>query len=367
MMKKLNSILLWVGVAFLIYLIGVIGPVELCRELGSLGLGLIPFVFAEGAAEMIHTLGWRYCLSEPHRSLSWWFLFRVRMSGYAINYLTPTASMGGEVTRIALLASRGRGPQAVSGVLIEKACFALAQILFVAGGSFFIVSQASLPRALWIGMLFGSALVLGGVIAFMLLQKHANLGALIRWLGSRNDRSDALRVAAASVTSVDESLRSFYQDRPFDLCRAIALHLIGFLCGVFQTWLFFAILFQKGSWNIAAAACTLAMWFDLLTFVVPLNAGTLEGSRVLTIRAVGFSSVAGLTYGVAVRLSQLLWSVIGLLLYGSLALPAHRALVPGSSSEGDGHPHQRPFDEEDREIRLAKEPAAIASYECKTG
>src|SRR3954463_2246309 len=101
-MKKFNFILLWVGLAFLTYLIATMGPGKLYRQVCSLGLGLVPFILAEGVAEMIHTVGWRNCLSEPHRSISWWLLFQIRMSGYAVNYLTPTASMGGEVTRVAL-------------------------------------------------------------------------------------------------------------------------------------------------------------------------------------------------------------------------------------------------------------------------
>jgi len=76
----------------------------------------------------------------------------------------------------------------------------------------------------------------------------------------------------------------------------------------------------------------LALWFDLLTFAIPLNAGSLEGSRILTFQAVGFSSLAGLTYGVAVRLSQLLWSGVGLVLYGSLAVRESRAVAEESKA-----------------------------------
>src|SRR5215831_20204584 len=130
-MKKLNTVLLMIGLAFLAWLVWKTDPARLWRELRSLGWGLVPFVLGEGIAEMIHTLGWRRCLSEPYRSLPWLMLFRMRMAGYGINYVTPTANLGGEVTRAALLASDRRGPEAVSGVLMEKVCLGLAQIAFV--------------------------------------------------------------------------------------------------------------------------------------------------------------------------------------------------------------------------------------------
>src|SRR5216110_2086976 len=152
-MKKLQVLLLLLGVGFLGFLLWRIGPGELWHELRLLGWGLVPVLLSEGVAEMIHTRGWHYCLSGPLRSLPWRTLFRIRMAGYAINYLTPTAALGGEVTKGVLLAQHHRGPEATSGVLIGKLCFALAHLVFVALGALFVLSRLPLPRPLWFSML----------------------------------------------------------------------------------------------------------------------------------------------------------------------------------------------------------------------
>lgn len=359
-MKRLNSILLWAGLAFLAYLIYTTGPRELWRQLALLGWGLLPFVLGEGIAEMIHTIGWRRCLSEPYRSVSWWNLFRIRMSGYAINYLTPSASIGGEVTKIALLAEHHRGPNAAGGVLIEKVSFALAQVLFVAIGAILVVRYAALPPTVWALMLCGSAPVIGGIIAFLVLQRRGKLGGLVRWLESRRTGSQALRTLSINITAVDDALRIFYRDRRPDLWSAIAWHVAGCSIGILQTWWFLHLLHDDKSLLISATAWTLAMWFDLLTFVVPLNVGSLEGSRILTLRAVGCSSLAGLTYGVAVRLSQLAWSGIGLLLYGSLLLPDKHAIAP--ALPGDEQPNLQGRDSgaaHSRQIELTREQSNV--------
>ena len=146
--KLFHVVLVTVGGGFLAYLICKIGPQAIWRQFTSLGWGLMPLVMAEGIAEMIHTLGWRHCMNEPYRSLPWFFLFRVRMAGYAINYLTPTATLGGEVTKGTLLASAHKGPGAVTGVLIGKLCFGFAHLLFVFTGSIFILTTVKLPTAL---------------------------------------------------------------------------------------------------------------------------------------------------------------------------------------------------------------------------
>src|SRR5215475_11447975 len=316
--KLFHALLLCSGGAFLAYLIWKIGLREIWHELRSLGWGLIPLIMAEGIAEMIHTLGWRHCMNEPYRNLRWFFLFRVRMAGYAINYLTPAATLGGEVTKGTLLASAHKGPGAVTGVLIGKLCFGFAHLLFVLTGSIFIVATVKLPTALWVAMLFSSALIASGIGIFFVIQKRGKLGVMVRWLAQRKLGGRLLQKAAAGITEVDEALKSYYRERPGELLRAIGWHFLGYLIGIAQTWFFFSLL-NRTSWVVAASTWFLGMWFDLLTFAMPLGLGTLEGSRIIALRAVGYNALLGMTYGVALRLAQLFWAAAGLVIYALLA------------------------------------------------
>ncbi len=326
-MKKLNAILFVLGAGFLAYLLWRVGITELWREVGSLGWGLVPFILCEGASEFIHVAGWRHCLSGVHRSLPMTLLFRIRMAGYAINYLTPTAAMGGELTKAALLASNHRGAEAVTGVLIGKICFAFAHLLFVVIGSIVCLWRIDLPRALWLAMSISGGLIATGMVAFLLIQKYGKLGVLVRWLASRNVGGSIIHQAARGISEVDETLKVFYQQRPGDFLKAVCWHQLGYSVGIFQTWLFFNLLHQNGSWALAAGLWFLGMWFDLLTFAVPMNVGTLEGTRIVALRAIGYSSLMGMTYGVALRLAQLVWSALGLAIYGCLVRQDSRQLA----------------------------------------
>jgi hypothetical protein len=321
-MKKIQKVLLCLGIVFLVCLVLKVGPRELWHELVLLGWGLIPLTLGEGVAEMIHTLGWRNCLSGPLRSLPWGVLFRIRMAGYAINFLTPTATLGGEVTKGALLAERYRGPEAASGVLIGKLCFALAHLLFVALGAVLMLWRVKVPALLWVPMVASAALVGAGMFAFFLLQKYGRLGGLIRWFAARQLASPALQKTAGDLTAVDEAMKRFYAERPWGLPRAIGWHLVGFSVGIAQTWLFFHLLHQTATWTVAASTWFLGMWFDLLTFAVPQNLGTLEGTRVLILQTFGYTALMGVAYGFALRLAQLFWSCFGLAIYGSLVRSA---------------------------------------------
>jgi uncharacterized membrane protein YbhN (UPF0104 family) len=317
-MKVLNTILLALGTALLAGLLWRIGPRELWHELSSLGWGLIPFMLCEGIAEMIHTFGWRRCFSGNLRNLSWSYLFRVRMAGYAINYLTPSAALGGEVTRTTLLTSKGRVSQAASGVLIGKVCFAASHLLFVALGTLLIIRTVRLERVVWVPLLSSALLVGCGMFIFFLLQMRGKLGAPIRWLAAKGVGGRKMEKAVTNLTTLDEELRAFYREHPKDMCIAVCYHLLGYTVGIAQTWFFFHLLVPTTPLSVAAAIWFLGMWFDLLTFAIPMNAGSLEGSRVLVFKLFGFAAPLGMAYGVAMRLAQILWAIIGLLFYGQL-------------------------------------------------
>jgi uncharacterized protein (TIRG00374 family) len=332
--KNFHLALLALGGIFLACLIWKIGAGEIWHQLTSLGWGLIPLVLAEGIAEMIHTLGWRHCMNEPYRSLPWFFLFRIRMAGYAINYLTPTATLGGEVTKATLLASAHKGPGAVTGVIIGKLCFGFSHLLFVVMGSIFILFRIKLPASLWLAMLFSSVLVTSGMIIFLFLQKRGNLGGLVRWLAARKLGGSLMQRAAASITEIDQALKAYYDDHSSHLLRAICWHLLGYSIGILQTWFFFSLL-NRASWTVAAATSVLGTWFDLLTFAMPLGLGTLESTRIIALKAVGYNALLGMTYAMALRLAQLFWAVAGLVNY---ALLANRHKEPGPGRIGGAVP-----------------------------
>jgi len=246
-------------------------------------------------------------------------LFRIRMAGYAINYLTPTAFVGGEVTKGALLAADHKGTHTVSGLLIDRLCLGFAHLLLVIVGGVFVLRRINLPPVLWVGMMISSVIVVAGMVIFLLLQKYGKLGAIVRWLTARKIGGQMLQKIEGDITEVDETLREFYQERPRDLWLSVGWHAVGHSIGILQTWFFLFRMSQHVLFSVALSAWFIGMWFDLLTFAVPMNLGSLEGSRIVALRAVGYNSLLGITYGVAARLAQLFWAAYGLVMYTWLA------------------------------------------------
>ncbi|MFZ2447128.1 MAG: flippase-like domain-containing protein [Syntrophobacteraceae bacterium] len=324
-MKKFHTASIILGIAFLIYLVWQIGPRELLGEFRTIGWGLVPLVLIEGVADIFHALGWRHCLSGPHRKLSFFRIFRIRMSGVSINYLTPTATLGGEVTKGTLLSSDHKSAGAVTGVVIGKLAYVLGQLIFVAVGSILTLWKVELPPGVWPAMLFGSALLAVGIFSFLLVQKYGKLGALVRWLVSHKIGGKPLERAASHINEIDEELKRFYSTHPKDLPLAVAWHILGMGCGIVQSWYFLYLLSDHPSLLVAASIWFLGSWFDLLSFAVPMSIGVQEATRVLAFNAIGYGSLMGLTYGVTLRIEQIFWAGFGLLCYATLMSESRKA------------------------------------------
>lgn len=317
-MKKFHTGSVVLGIILLLVLIRQIGFSELWGELALLGWGLVPLILIEGVADVFHTFGWRHCLTGVQRSIPFYRLFRIRLAGYSINYLTPTAALGGEVTKGTLLTTDNSGATAASGVIVGKLALTLAQLLFVALGSIFTLWGVSLPPGVWPAMLIGNALLAAGVIGFLLVQKYGKLGALVRWLVGHNIGGKNLQWVASHVTEVDHELKLFYKQHQRDLPLAMLWHTLGYACGILQSWFFLSLLTSDASLRVAAGIWFLGSWFDFLTFAIPLGIGVQEATRIVALKALGFDSVLGLTYGVTLRLEQLFWAGCGLLFYATL-------------------------------------------------
>lgn len=306
------------GTTLLVYLVYRIGPGALWHQLGMLGWWLAPLILIQAAADLFHTLAWRRCLSRQHQALSFFRIYQIYMAGFALNYLTPTAQMGGEVTRGALLTTRGNGAEAASAVIIGKLSEAISLLLFVSVGSVLIMSAVDLPPGLFPALVAGSFLMGGGIAAFMLLQRFGKLGSLVRWLTDRHVGGRHLMQLEESLSKVDADMMRFHHERPRDLLISIGWHMAGSAVGIAQAALFLYVLTGSSLFTAACGVWLLSSWFNLLAFAVPLGIGIHEGGRVLAFKIMGLNAVMGLTYGVTLRLEQIFWALFGLGAYALL-------------------------------------------------
>src|SRR5262245_41481463 len=164
-----------------LWLIGIDG---LARDLSTIGWGLAVVVLIEGLSVLFNTTGWALAFPPGERTAGGGRLLGLRLAGDGVNYLTPSASVGGELLRIRLLA--GQGPSSVTwaSVWVAKLGQTAAQLSFVCLGLAVVLPRFT-HLSPWVGGLagIGVAVLAGSALVWLVSRGFwAALGGVARRL-----------------------------------------------------------------------------------------------------------------------------------------------------------------------------------------
>lgn len=265
----------------------------------------------------LDTLGWRAALSPAsQRRVRWNELFRTRLAGEALNYVTPTAWVGGEPVKAYLLSKR-YGVSLTDGmasVVIAKTTLTLSMLLFIVTGLLVTIATQPLPLAIWRWVWIILPILTGLVTLFVLAQFvrpfGRGAGAMGRWAPRW------LQAIPQKLHEWDQALVTFYRQSPRQLAWSLACHLLGWLAGVVEVYLILRCLQVPVS--VATAWSIEALWLLLKTgaFMIPASLGASEAIVSVVCAGLGFSTAVGLALGLVRRARELLWVGLGLIEYG---------------------------------------------------
>ncbi|RMD85895.1 MAG: hypothetical protein D6815_00945 [Candidatus Dadabacteria bacterium] len=310
-MKRVHAILFGAGLLLLAYLVARTGPARLWADVERFGWGLALFVALEAVADVFHSFGMRLAFARGRRTVPLAALWGVRNAGTAVNYLTPTASIGGEVAKVALLERWIPRSAAAAGVMVDKLSYVAAQLGLAGLGTAVLAWWIPLDRRLASALFVTGAAVGIGCFGFFWFQLTGRMGWLVRRVLGRRLGEQALKVAG----DVDEDLRAYYREHPWALVASILWHVAGLAVGIGATWLFLWWVVGRASWLFAAAIWMIGTLIDIAAFAVPAGVGAQEGGRMLVFALLGLPQSAGLSYGVVLRIEQIFYAGLGMLLF----------------------------------------------------
>jgi glycosyltransferase 2 family protein len=279
------------------------------------GWGMAFILAQEIVAHGLNALGWRFAFArEDAPAFSFGELLRLRVAGDAINYLTPTATLGGEVARTAMLSdAREPGIKTVS-VIIAKSTQTLAEVFFVVAGLGLVAHEWIAPDR-WRSALVGSAglVVPGAVLVACALRarKEHVIRAWRRLVGSR--------------------LVAFVRDHPGRVALSTLMFALGYAWGSVEAYWICRFLLIPVPAATAVLIETLSITVDGILFMIPAKIGTQEGGKVAVFAVLGLPPSLGFAFGVVRHVRELAWAALGLVLCGGLVgrRATYRPIVAG--------------------------------------
>jgi len=315
--RAFRSLSVAIGLAILAILVALVGKDETlaatARALGWQSL-LVCLPFALIMA--VDTLGWRYAFAYDR--VPFLRLMAARVAGEAVNVMTAVAPVGGDAIKVWFLGSHVPYRESVASVIVAKTTITLSQTLFLLLGV--AVALALSVDARLVAAMFWLLLVeLVGAGGFLFVQVTGLLGRGARRLA----RFGKLK-AIASAENLDQTLQSFYRRQWRRFSLSMGFHLLGWLMGVLETWLFLQVLHVPASLATAVVIETLGSAVRFATFFMPGSLGALEGANAAAFAALGFGAQAGLAFSLLRRLRQVVWIGLGVLV---LLVARGRALL----------------------------------------
>lgn len=315
--RLFSYLLLFTGIALLGCVVWKVGVSGIRASLHTLGPWLLPFVLLDSVSIMLHSAGWAACFVGDYRRLRLWQLMLVRMAGSAINQVTPTADIGGEVVKVLLLQSAMPKPVATAAVLIDKAGSALAQMAYLIGGTLVLIGQ--LPLSVQVRQASGITLGLLtlGLMGFIGLQRYGGLSRLMGLLSRLNIGRSYLERARQHLITLETQWVTYYTNHPWRFVRCVVFHFLGFAFDAIRTYILLRLLLGERApgWLDALMVAVAVAALQQVFFFVPGNIGTLEGIRFTVLSAFDVAEVYGLAFGLVARLENLCWNGLGLLAY----------------------------------------------------
>jgi len=315
--KLIVGVFFLAGLALLCGMVWQVGITDLLTSFRAVGLWIVPWILLESIAVVLHTAGWAACFQHYQGPRQFWRLLLIRLAGSAINQVTPTATIGGEVVKVVLLESVLPREQAMASVVIGKASFTLAQVLYLALGILYLTNRLPMPVELQLSLSLTIGGVALGLLGFVAFQRYGLLSKLVRWLESFNIGRARLQWLHQHLVPLEAHLAAYYTSHPWRFGGSLGLHFLAFAFGSIQIFLLLRLLLGSNAPQFAEAitVAVVIAALDQVFFFVPGGLGTFEGIRFTVLSTLGIAQVYGLAFGLISRLESLFWNGLGLLAY----------------------------------------------------
>ena len=344
--QRLNNLFFVVGVLACVVMLLTfdVSFVELWQHLCHAGYWLIPIVGVWLFIYGINAWSWytiiRSKCDADGEYVGFWRVYRLTITGYALNYATPVGGLGGEPYRVLELSKDVSTQHATSSVILYAMMHFFAHFWFWFTSIFIYLALAAvgdLPINTPIATVLG-VIILFCLLAFYVFSKGYRNGLVVNvlsWIGHipglKGWSSRFREKHAESLKNIDEQIAALHAEDKRAFYKSLLLEYLSRIVQSSEV-LFMLLLFgidNGGGFSgllitylhsILIVSFT-TLFANLIGFL-PMQLGVQEGGFVLSIAALGLSAALGIFVSIICRVREIIWIAIGMLL---MRLPDKRS------------------------------------------
>ena len=325
MKKKYQNIFFVFGLAVLALMVTQLDFAQVWSGLSRAGYWFVAVIALWFFLYMFNTASWYVIINNAGdaddknvKKVGFWWLYKITVSGFALNYATPGGLMGGEPYRIMSLSPKIGTARASSSVIL----FAMTHIF--SHFWFWFLSVLLYVVVHPVGVVMGamlSVVTLFTLVAIWFFVKGYKKGIAVSILGLLSRFPLVKRWAQGfferhreQLANIDSQIASLHNQNPKAFVSAVLLELSCRIVSALE--IYFILLVIQPSANYLDSILILAFTslFANMLFFMPLQLGGREGGFLMSAKGLALTTSAGIFVALIVRVRELIWTAIGLLL-----------------------------------------------------
>jgi uncharacterized protein (TIRG00374 family) len=311
-MRRIETFLMILALGFYAWFLRRLGVGNVYSYVRLAGWALALTCSLEAVSRVANTLGWRATITSYPRGLSFAELFSARIAGEAIDYVTPSAQLGGQFLMALMVRNKLPIALGLSSVIVAALAEGIGQIGYMSGALLLSIRLvATLQRLFWpiVGGLVFAALLLVG---FFAVQTRKPLSHVWK-AAARLNLPGVVNIEVQNAASqADAMLVDFYQYHRWRVLWSAVWYLVAWSMGPIEIYILMRALGQHVSFEIALMVDAIGLLIERVTFLIPAKLVSQEGGKALILGMLGYPAGVGFAVGFLRRIKEMAWVLLGL-------------------------------------------------------
>lgn len=326
MKKRYQNAFFAFGLVVLIVMVTQLDFRQVWEGVNHAGYWFLAVILLWGILYIANTYSWYLIIdsigNEQHvcrrHHIGFWWLYKITVSGFALNYATPGGLMGGEPYRIMSLSPKIGTQRASSSVILYVMTHIYSHFwLWLLASLLYVTTQPMTPfmtvvltlvvgfciLAVWF---FTRGYKKGIAMTGMNILRHFPM--IRRWAQPFFERNQE------KLATVDGQIAALHNQNPRTFVAAVLLELSVRIASALEILFILLVILPHVNFIDCILVYAFTTLFANIFFFMPLQLGGREGGFLMSTGGLGMTARAGIFVALIVRVRELIWTAIGLLL-----------------------------------------------------